>query len=49
MGTNVKRQKLKSGNHELVDQDIFNWFLNMRNQSVLSASMIQEMAVTFAK
>ena len=47
--TNVKRQKLKSGNHELVDQDIFNWFLNMRNQNVLSASMIQEKAVTFAK
>ena len=23
-GTNVKRQKLKSGNHELVDQAIFN-------------------------
>ena len=30
-GTNVKRQKLKSGSHELVDQTIFNWFLNMRS------------------
>ena len=31
-GTNVKvltREKLKSGNHELVDQAIFNCFLNM--------------------
>ena len=42
-GTNVKRQKLKSGNHELVDQAIFNWFLNMRSQNVpLSASMIKK-------
>ena len=49
-GTNVKRQKLKSGNHELVDQAIFNWFLNMRSQNVpLSASMIQGKAVIFAK
>ena len=49
-GTNVKRQKLKSGNHELVDQTIFNWFLNMRSQNVpLSASMIREKAVIFAK
>ena len=48
--TNVKRQKLKSSNHELVDQAIFNWFLNMRSQNVpLSASMIQEKAVIFAK
>ena len=39
--TNVKRQKLKSDNHELMDQAICNWFLNMRNQNVpLSASMI---------
>ena len=49
-GANVKRQKLKSGNHELVDQAIFNWFLNMRSQNVpLSASMIQGKAVIFAK
>ena len=49
-GTNVKRQKLKSGNHELVDQAIFNWFLNMRSQNVpLSASIIQEKAVIFAQ
>ena len=49
-GTDVKRQKLKSGNHELVDKAIFNWFLNMRSQNVpWSASMIQEKAVIFAK
>ena len=48
--TNVKRQKLKSDNHELVDQAIFNWFLNMQSQNVpLSASMIQEKVVIFAK
>ena len=41
---------MKLGNHELVDQVIFNWFLNMRSQNVpLSASMIQEKAVIFAK
>ena len=34
----------------MVDQAIFNWFLNMRSQNVpLSASMIQEKAVIFAK
>ena len=45
-GTNVKRQKLKSGNHELVDYAIFNWFLNMQSQNVpLSASIIQEKEV----
>ena len=33
-----------------MDQAIFNWFLNMQNQKVpLSASMIQEKAVIFAK
>ena len=50
MGTNIKRQKLKSGNYELVDQDIFNWFLNMRSQNVpSSASTIQKRAVTLVK
>ena len=49
-GTNGKRQKLKYDNHELVDQASFNWFINMRNQTVpLSASMIQEKAVIFTK
>ena len=50
MGTNIKRKKLKSGNYELVDQDIFNWFLNMRSQNVpSSASTIQKRAVTLVK
>ena len=41
--TNVKRQKSKLGNHELVNQAIFNWFLNKQSQNVpLSASMIQK-------
>ena len=41
---------MKSGSHELVDQVIFNWFLNMRSQNVpLSTSMIQEKAVIFAE
>ena len=35
---------------QLVDQAIFNWFLNMQSQNVpLSASMIQEKAVIFSK
>ena len=34
----------------MVDQAIFSWFLNMQSQNLpLSASMIQEKAVTFAK
>ena len=33
-GTYVKRQKLKSDNHKLVDQVIFNLLLNMRSQNV---------------
>ena len=31
---NVKRQKLKTGNHELVDKAVFNWFLRIRSQNV---------------
>ena len=49
-GSNVKRRKLKSGNHELVNQAIFNWFLNIPSHNVpLSASMIQEKAIIFDK
>ena len=41
---------MKSGNHELVDQAIFNCFLNMRRQNVpLSASMIKKKQLFFAK
>ena len=49
-GTNVKRHELKSDNHELMEQAIFNWFLNMRSQNVpLSAYMIQQKLVIFAQ
>ena len=49
-GTNVKRQNLKLGNHELVGLAIFDWFLNMWNQNVpLSVSMIQQKAVISAR
>lgn len=47
--TNVKRQKLKTGNNESVGKAISNWFLSMQSQNVpLSASMTEK-AVTFAK
>ena len=49
-GTIVKRHELKSDNHELMEQAIFNWFLNMRSQNVpLSAYMIQQKLVIFAQ
>ena len=49
-GSNIKRQKLRTGNFEMVGKAIFNWFLSMRSQNVpLSAAMIQEKALTFAK
>ena len=41
-GSNIKRQKLKIGNFEMVGKAIFNWFL-------LSTAMIQEKALTVAK
>ena len=48
--SNIKRQKLRTGNFEMVDKAIFNWFLNMRSQYVpLSAAMIQEKTLTLAK
>ena len=28
-GSNVNRQKLKTGKHELVNKAVFNWFLGM--------------------
>ena len=49
-GSNIKRQKLGTGNFEMVGKAIFNWFLSMRSQNfLLSAAMIQEKALTFAK
>ena len=41
---------MKIGNFEIVGKAIFNWFLSTRSQNVsLSAAMIQEKALTFAK
>ena len=49
-GSNIKRQKLRTGNFEMVDKAIFNWFLSMRGQNVpFTTAMIQEKALTFAK
>ena len=49
-GTNVKQQKLRTSNFELVDKVVLNWFKNMRSQNIpLSAAMIQEKAIAFAK
>ena len=44
-GNNIKRQKLRTGNFEIVDKVIFNLFLRMRSQNVsLPAAMIEEKA-----
>ena len=49
-GSDIKRQKLRTGNFEMVGKAVFNWFLSVRNQNVpLSAAMIQEKALTFTK
>ena len=49
-GCNIKWQKLRTGNFEMVDKAIFDWFLSMLSQIVpVSAAMIQEKAFTFAK
>ena len=43
-------QTLRTVNFELVEKAIFSWFQSMRNENVpLSAAMIQEKALTFAK
>ena len=40
-GNNIKRQKLRTGNFEIVDKVIFNLFLSIRSQNVsLPAAMI---------
>ena len=47
-GCNIKWQKLRTGNFEMVDKAIFDWFLSMLSQIVpVSAAMIQEKAFTF--
>ena len=49
-GNNIKRQNLRTGNFEMVEKAVYNWFLSMRSQNVpLSAVMIQEKTLTFAK
>ena len=49
-GINIKRQKLRIGNLEMVEKAIFSCFLTMQFQNVsLSAATIQEKALTFAK
>ena len=49
-GNNIKRQKLRTGNFEMVGKAVFNWFLSVRNQNVpLSAAITQEKALTFTK
>ena len=49
-GSNIKRQKLRRDNYEMVDKAIFNWLLSMQSQIIpLSAGMIQEKTITFAK
>ena len=42
-GNNIKRQKLRTGNFEIVDKVIFNLFLSIRSQNVsLLAAMIEK-------
>ena len=49
-GNNIKRQNLRTGNFEMVEKAVYNWFLSMRSQNVpLSTVMIQEKTLTFAK
>ena len=41
---------MRTVNFKLMEKAIFNWFQSMRSQNVpLSAAMIQEKALTFAK
>ena len=44
-GNDVKRQKLRTGDHETLDTAVFKWFLSLRSQNVqLSSAIIQEKA-----
>ena len=48
--SNIKGQKFRTGNFQMVDKAIFNWFLSIWSQNVLlPATMIQEKALTLAK
>ena len=40
-GSNIRRQKLRTGNFQMVDQTIFNWIPSMQTQDVpLQAAII---------
>ena len=46
--SNVRRQILKTGNPEAVDEAVFNWFLTLESQNIqLTEPTIQEKAATF--
>ena len=47
---NVKRQKVRTGDHKTSDTAVFKWFLSLRSQNVpLSGAIIQEKANQHAK
>ena len=49
-GNNVKRQKLRTGDHETLDTAVFKCFLSLRSQNVpLSGAIFQEKASQYAK
>ena len=49
-GNNVKRQKLRTWNHETLETTVFKWFLSLRSQNVpLSGAIIQEKASQYVK
>ena len=48
-GNNVKRQKLRTGDHETLDTAVFKWFLSLRSPNVpLSGAIIQGKASQYA-
>ena len=48
--SNIKRQKLRPGDHETSDTAVFKWFLSLRSQNVpLPGATIQEKASHYAK
>ena len=49
-GNNVKRQKLRTWNHDTLETAVFKWFLSLRSQNVpLSGAIIQDKASQYAK
>ena len=49
-GNNVKRQKLRTGDHETLDTAAFKWSLSLRRQNVpLPGAIIQEKSSQYAK